>query len=83
MESRISKIEEELKVLDNSIDGLEALWNAYTSDEKNKEEVDVVEENILESKRTRLMLKLNLFYYSNQLKVISPHIQGDFIFLIL
>jgi hypothetical protein len=76
LESRISKVKKELGVLDNGIDGLEALKNAYSSDEKNKNEVDVVEENILESKRARLLLLLSLSYYSNQLKEISPHVKG-------
>jgi hypothetical protein len=76
LESRISKLKKELGVLDNGIDGLEALKNAYSSDEKNKNEVDVVEENILESKRARLLLLLSLSYYSNQLKEISPHVKG-------
>lgn len=77
LESRIGKVQEELQVLDNGIDGLNSLMNAYTSDEKNKDEVDVVEEKILESKRSKLLLMLSLSYYSNQLKEVSPHVSGN------
>lgn len=79
LEKRIQKMNEELEVLENGIQGLEALKKAYTSDDKNKDDVDVVEENILESKRSRLLLMLNLSFYTKQLNEISPHVQGIFL----
>lgn len=78
LEKRIQKMQDELEVLENGIQGLEALKKAYTSDDKNKDDVDVVEENILESKRSRLLLMLNLSFYTKQLNEISPHVQGIF-----
>ena len=78
LDKRIQKIQEELEILENGIQGLNSLKLAYSKDDKNKDDLDVVDENILDSKRSKLLLMLNLSYYSRQLDEISPYVQGNF-----
>ena len=75
LQSRISKIDSDLSILDKAMDGLALLKQAYVSNPQQGDADDVYD-GIMSSKHERLVLQLQKAFFKSQIDNIDKVVNG-------